>query len=207
MSQTLKNIVVTGVISAIFFVVSGLYFNVWYDKKLAKIEMGFADSIFPYREYTEDELNKMFPQTIEPNVDIPTRTTPEETYTKFRQALKENNLQMAIEQLYNETGYDMFINFWNKNNVKITPKMEIFAKGYGGMENKKYEENVKDLTKAYRDGKFMDGYEGYPEKIEKIQMNTTVAEYEYDRIEEEKVFVNSVHFRKNLTGDWKMESL
>jgi len=34
---------------------------------------------------------------------VPTRITPEETYAKFRQALKDNNLEMAIEQLAEES--------------------------------------------------------------------------------------------------------
>jgi murein L,D-transpeptidase YcbB/YkuD len=63
--------------------------------------LGLARPDFPYADYTESELAEMYPQIK--YADVATRTTPEETYTKFRQALEENNLEMAIEQLSKES--------------------------------------------------------------------------------------------------------
>jgi hypothetical protein len=73
----------------------------WWQTKQAQIKLGVASDKFPYRGYTQEELNKMYPQIK--NADVPTRTTPEETYAKFREALKTNNLEMAIEQLSKES--------------------------------------------------------------------------------------------------------
>jgi hypothetical protein len=68
---------------------------------MQKVQLGLAEPTFPYRDYSQEELNKMYPQIK--YADVPTRITPEETYAKFRQALKENNLEMAIEQLSKES--------------------------------------------------------------------------------------------------------
>lgn len=73
------------------------YCQDWWEKKQLKIEMGLARSEFPWRDYSQDELNEMYPQIKYANV--PTRVTPEETYAKFREALRTNNLQLALEQL------------------------------------------------------------------------------------------------------------
>ena len=97
----LKKIIVTGIVVAILVTVGGICANNWVEKKMAKIELGLSSPDFPYRDYTEAELNKMYPQVK--YADVETRTTPEETYAKFRQALKENNLEMAIEQLGEES--------------------------------------------------------------------------------------------------------
>jgi hypothetical protein len=73
----------------------------WWKTKQLQIKLGIASDKFPYRLYTQEELNKMYPQ-IE-NADVPTRTTPEQTYANFREALKTNNLEMAVEQLSKES--------------------------------------------------------------------------------------------------------
>ena len=88
-------------LTIIISIIGKVYFDKWLEVKMKKIEFGLAEPTFPFRDYTQEELNKMYPQIK--NADVPTRTTPEETYAKFRQALKENNLQMAIEQLSRES--------------------------------------------------------------------------------------------------------
>ena len=73
----------------------------WYETKMKKVDLGLAEQNFPYRDYTESELAKMYPQIK--YADVETRVTPEQTYAQFRQALQENNLEMAIEQLSKES--------------------------------------------------------------------------------------------------------
>jgi isocitrate dehydrogenase kinase/phosphatase len=97
MTARLKKIIIIGVGAIILVTISGVYLNVWTVKKMQKVILGLSSPNFPYRDYTEAELAKMYPQIK--NVDVATRVTAEETYAKFRQALKENNLEMAIEQL------------------------------------------------------------------------------------------------------------
>ncbi|MBU2265253.1 hypothetical protein KJ784_03665, partial [Patescibacteria group bacterium] len=79
-------------------VLGGLYcYKVWWPKKEIAIQAGLAKSTFPWRAYTQEELNKMYPQIK--YADVPTRVTPEQTYANFREALRTNNLEMALEQL------------------------------------------------------------------------------------------------------------
>ncbi|MCG2699342.1 hypothetical protein L6251_02935, partial [Candidatus Parcubacteria bacterium] len=92
--------------------------NKWTESKMRKVALGLAESSFPYRDYTEQELAKMYPQIK--YADVPTRVTPEETYAKFRQALKENNLELAIEQLSRESekykeNVDVITKVYNEN--------------------------------------------------------------------------------------------
>jgi len=63
----------------------------WFLIKQKMVISGNARPEFPYTRYTEDELNKMYPQYS--NENVPTRQTPEQTYTKFIEALKKGDLE------------------------------------------------------------------------------------------------------------------
>jgi len=65
----------------------------WYMLRQEAVRRGMARPNFPYRQYSLDELNKMYPQY--PNENVPTRQTPEETYAKFIAALKEGDIDVA----------------------------------------------------------------------------------------------------------------
>ena len=83
-------------------ILGGCYFyRIWWPQRQAMISLGLAESTFPWRAYTQEELNKLFPQIR--YADVPTRVTPEQTYANFREALRTNNLDMALEQLANST--------------------------------------------------------------------------------------------------------
>ncbi|MFH1255107.1 MAG: hypothetical protein V1667_01385 [bacterium] len=101
MTKQFKTALVILLIASAALFMGNYYFQKWVDFKMAKVSLGMAESQFPYREYTQAELNKMYPQIR--YADVPTRTTPEQTYANFRQALKDNNLEMAIEQLSKES--------------------------------------------------------------------------------------------------------
>lgn len=79
----------------------GIYANKWAGEKMQKVVLGLAEPNFPYRDYTDEELAKMYPQIK--YADVPTRVTPEQTYTNFREALRTNNLDLALEQLGRES--------------------------------------------------------------------------------------------------------
>ncbi|MFH1956805.1 MAG: hypothetical protein ABIJ28_04115 [Patescibacteria group bacterium] len=145
----------------------------WYEIKMKKIEIGLAEPVFPYRDYTQEELNKMYPQIK--YADVVTRVTPEETYAKFRQALKENNLEMAIGQL--------------------------------SKESERYEENKNDLTQAYKENRFNEAFENYPEKIEKSSMHESIASYYFLEKTAENNLRQYISFIKDANGDWKLDSL
>ena len=97
MTKQFKIALVILLIASAALFIGNYYVQKWVDFKMAKVSVGLAESKFPYREYIQEELNKMYPQIK--NADVPTRITPEQTYANFRQALKDNNLEMAIEQL------------------------------------------------------------------------------------------------------------
>jgi len=97
MTKQFKIALVILLVAAVALVVGNYYLQRWTDAKMFKVSMGMAENTFPWRDYTEAELAKMYPQIK--YADVPTRVTPEQTYAKFRQALKENNLDMAVEQL------------------------------------------------------------------------------------------------------------
>jgi hypothetical protein len=110
----------------------------------------------------------MYPQIK--YADVPTRTTPEQTYAKFREALRTNNLEMALEQL--------------------------------DLLTSRYKDNKKTIEQAYKENKFKEAYNSYPEKIEKESMSETLATYYYFINKEGKNFRTYLGFTKNQNGDW-----
>lgn len=98
-----KKVIWAVMVLAVLAVVSGGFYcyKVWWPQRQAMISLGLAESTFPWRAYTQEELNKLYPQIK--YADVPTRVTPEQTYAKFREALRTNNLEMALEQLSMES--------------------------------------------------------------------------------------------------------
>lgn len=68
----------------------------WYMEKQELVVAGHAKPNFPYSRYTQEELNKMYPQY--PLEDVKTTQTPEETYAKFIAALKKGDVEEASKQ-------------------------------------------------------------------------------------------------------------
>lgn len=164
---------------AVVVLVAGLapFAYKWVGQKIEKVKIGLADSNFPYRDYSQDELNKLYPQIK--YADVPTRVTPEETYAKFRQALKENNLGMAVEQLSKSS---------DKRYKEYTDTLTKF-----------YQENkFQDLYSNY-----------YPEKIIKTNTYESMTQYEYSYYSPEykQELFGSLSFTKDANGDWKLDSL
>ena len=67
----------------------------WYMLKQEAVRIGMARPNFPYTKYSQDELNKMYPQY--PNENVATTQTPEETYAKFIAALKVGDIDGAMK--------------------------------------------------------------------------------------------------------------
>ena len=66
----------------------------WYMLRQDAVRIGMARPSFPYRQYSLDELNKMYPQY--PNENVATIQTTEETYAKFIAALKAGDIDVAV---------------------------------------------------------------------------------------------------------------
>lgn len=134
-----KQFKITLAILALAFLALALgnyYVQRWVDFKMAKVRQGLAQSQYPWRDYTAAELNKMYPQIK--YADVPTRVTPEQTYAKFRQALKDNNLTIAIEQLSKSSRER-----WGENVADLT---DAYNKGKFAEIYKKY---LEKLEKSY----------------------------------------------------------
>ena len=164
------------IILAVLAVLGGGYFyKVWWPQRQTMIKWGLAESKFPWRAYSQDELSALYPQIKYANV--PTRVTPEQTYANFREALRTNNLDLALGQIGISSGTN-------------TSK-----------------DAASRLKQFYDEGKLNELYAFYPEKISKANMYESIAQYEYNVSENGKIFVNSMNFIKDANGDWKMDSL
>jgi hypothetical protein len=131
--KTLWAIIIVVVVAAFL---GGLYFyKYWWPQKQLKIQLGLASDKFPWRDYTESELNKMYPQIK--YADVPTRTTPEQTYAKFREALRTNNLELALGQLSVES---------EKYNENLEKLRKAYNEGKFSNSLSLYPENVRRST-------------------------------------------------------------
>ena len=170
-----KKIIIIGLMAIILAAVLGIGLDLWTAKKMEKVALGLARPDFPYADYTEEELNEMYPQIK--YADIATRVTPEETYAKFRQALKENNLEMAIEQLSGES--------------------EKYKETKETLKNFFDEGKFKDLYLHYPDKiSKTNMYESIAQ-----------YEYDYYSEEYRQQLIGSMDFIKDANGDWKLDSL
>jgi len=65
--------------------------------------------------YTQKELEEKFPPQ---EYDVPAKNTPEQVYTKFRQALLDNDIELALEQIREENGEGYREAFKDKERLK-----------------------------------------------------------------------------------------
>lgn len=72
-----------------------LYAYVWVYDRLDLVNKGHARPTFPYSRYSQEELNKMYPQYV--NVNVVTTQTPEETHKIFIEKLKAQDIDGAVE--------------------------------------------------------------------------------------------------------------
>ena len=67
----------------------------WFLNRMARVDTGTARPTFPYSDYSVEELNKLYPQYITYD-NVITIQSPNETYIKFKQALRERNIVVAL---------------------------------------------------------------------------------------------------------------
>lgn len=95
----------------------GTEVNDWWQVRKEYIKMGYASDKFPFRMYTAEELAEkgIYPESL--YEDVPTRTRPEQTYVKFRQALIDEDLDKAAECFIKEQQKD-----WKESLYEIRDK-------------------------------------------------------------------------------------
>src|SRR3989338_4483688 len=92
--MTKKFVVLTALITvAVLFLI--FFSFAWAMNRQNLVLAGLAKPFFPYFKYSQDELNKLYPQYI--NVDVATTQSPEETHKLFVSKLKEGDLNGAVE--------------------------------------------------------------------------------------------------------------
>lgn len=84
------------IVVGLFLILAGVG---WYLTKQKQVRLGMARPDFPYFKYSQEELNKLYPQY--PLEDVKTTQTPEQTYAKFISALKAGDLG-GLEGLFTE---------------------------------------------------------------------------------------------------------
>jgi len=179
--KKIATIVIFLIIFGIFAFWGGLQLNKWWQARKELIDMGFASNKFPFRMYTERELVEMGRWTVESEyyTSISTRTTPEETYAIFKQALIDGDLDRAVECFIEE-----------KQNEYRDALIKAKEEG-------RIDEILKQLTEIYPRGV----------KIVKGANSTNMATYEVFIIENGKKISNPIPFVKDINGDWKLEDL
>lgn len=99
--QKSRKKLITVVIFLIIFGILAYWFGGqaydWWKIRKEYARMGLAEDKFPYRLYTEEELIEQGTFFEDLYSIIPTRTRPEETYSKFRKALSKGDTDKAAE--------------------------------------------------------------------------------------------------------------
>jgi len=179
--RKIVSIVIFLIIIGIFMYWAATEVNQWWKVRKEYIRMGLASDKFPYRMYTERELYEMgrwVGESQELNA-VPTRTTPEETYAIFRQALIDEDFDKAAECFVKE---------------KQAEYKEAILKA---KEEGRISEILEQLTEIYPRG----------ERITKGHTGKAITTYEIFIIENGKKVSNAIPFKKNWDGDWKLEDL
>lgn len=168
------------IILIIFVTWASIEVNQWWKVRKEYVRMGLAEDKFPYRMYTERELYEMgrwVGESKELNA-VPTRTTPEETYAKFRQALIDGDLDKAAECFTKE---------------KQAEYKEAMLKA---KEEGRLNDIIKKLTDISPTG----------QRIVTGSKGDANAGYEFLYIENEKTVSHYIGFSKDWNGDWKMKN-
>ncbi|MFH1677244.1 MAG: hypothetical protein ABH888_00325, partial [Patescibacteria group bacterium] len=86
-----KTIKITAVIIAVIILIAFVFF-IWTYIKIKNGDLVKWDN----KWYTKEELKKAFPPQY---IEVPAKNTPEQVYTIFRQALLDNDIEKALEQI------------------------------------------------------------------------------------------------------------
>ena len=92
--MTKKGWGITAIIGVAVFLFIIFTYSLVYDR-LELVSLGLASPKFPYTKYSQQDLNTMYPQYINENVE--TTRTPEETHALLLSHLKANEIDEAVE--------------------------------------------------------------------------------------------------------------
>jgi len=104
----------------------------WFLKKQARVLSGMANPHFPYRDYSAQELEKMWPQ--DGYASVPTTRTPEQTHALFLENLKKGDLTAAVECCFRKGDWEEMKG--GLENIKKNGKLNLMT---SDLENIKQE--------------------------------------------------------------------
>ena len=178
-------VVIFFVIIAAILYLGILEANRWWQERKKWIDMGFAHDKFPFKMLTERELVEkgLWAAESPALINTPTRTRPETTYAKFRQALESEDLDTAAECFIKEQQ-----EVWKKSLYEIRDKNLL-------------QEMLNDLPERLEDT-----YK-YEERAGEDLNSTALMSYDYESKENGEWYSHVISFNKNWDGDWLIEDL
>jgi len=164
----------------------------WWKEKQELVKMGFVHDKFPFTPLTEEELVRkgLWSGESQWYDSIPTRTTPEETYAIFRQALIDGDIDKAVGCFVEKKRSE-----WKDGLKRVLADQNL------------KNEMLNDLPVKLEDT-YVETEEVINKKMEDINLNKiSVFDYEYSVLKNGKKWAHAVIFQKDFDGDWKIESL
>ena len=159
-SKLKKFLKILGIIIAVLAVVF-ILFLVWVRIQINRGNLVKWDGEW----YTKEKLAEKFPPQY---IEIEAKNTPEEVYKKFRQALLDNDLETALEQIREERREEyreIFSDYQKKNGDlknlgKVYPIEINKSHEYGNFSsfNYKFVENEKEFYSSIEFEKNSEGY-------------------------------------------------
>lgn len=186
----IKNTKFTIILILVVLVAIGYVGFRWYEEKMKLVERGVADSKFPYHEYSLLELARQgklfdlneqdrskFEQELK---SLPTRTTPQETFDIYIQALKDGDIEGAVSCM-----------------------IDGARQGEGEFLKKSQEEgDLQRIIGVLEEAKARISWSA--KKIEDGSTGNTEVDYNYSCISIDKPTGCGIIFNKDLYGDWKI---
>jgi len=166
-------------------------YSAWWQMRKEWVRIGWAEDKFPYRMYTERELVEMGRWIGESQelINTPTRTRPEQTYAKFREALIDGDTDKATECFIKE----------KKEEIKGGLE-NIISKGF-------LEDMLNDLPEKLEDTYFYtDDVTGQDTRNRDLD-HTAMSSYYYVSKNDPEKMAQTMTFEKNFDGDWLIEDL
>jgi len=172
----------------------------WYEDKMNLVEIGLAKPNFPFRKYNLLELARQgkitdYTPELEAAVkNLPTRTTPKESLKNYIQALKNEDIENALDccvrkELYHSHGFE------------YSYEIKESEKSY--LSKIKEEGKLKGMIEYLE--KALANISWDIERIEKNSTGKTNIYYRYSCISNGQSATCGIGFVKDFYGDWRMD--
>ena len=177
----------------------------WYEGRMFWVNNGMADPKFPYHKYSILELARngsvtdYVPELEEAWKALPTRTTPQETFDMYIQALKDGDIERALSYVEKEDYME-----YRKDDPWRLVHFRISEQDRDYLNNIKEEGKLEELIKFLEQVKARVSWNS--ENIEKNRPSSqTEVYYKFSCIYDESDTCG-IGFIKSFYGDWELTS-